>query len=62
MNIDCLEGEHRRASDNHRLGSFKFNGIPPGPKGSQVVKVTFSIDFAHGILEVTAEANSSGLT
>ena len=59
MNIDCLEGEREKASANHQLGNFELEGIPPGPKGSQVVRVTFSID-AHGILEVSAEASSGG--
>ena len=39
--------------DNHFLGKFELNNIPPGPRGSQKVKVFFSV-AEDGILNVTA--------
>ncbi len=36
------------------LGKFDLDGIPPAPRGTPQIKVTFSID-ANGILSVKAE-------
>ena len=45
--------------DNHLLGSFDLNGIPPAPRGVPSIEVTFDID-ANGILNVSAEEKSTG--
>ena len=45
--------------DNHLLGSFNLDGIPPAPRGIPKIEVTFDID-ANGILEVSARDCSSG--
>ena len=45
--------------DNHLLGSFNLEGIPPAPRGTPQIEVTFDID-ANGILNVTAMDKSSG--
>lgn len=45
--------------DNHLLGKFNLEGIPPAPRGVPQIVVTFDID-ANGILNVTAEDKSSG--
>ena len=42
------------AYDNHSLGRFILDGIPPAPRGVPQIEVTFDID-ANGILNVTAE-------
>eukprot|EP00117_Sycon_ciliatum_P018070 scpid98362/ scgid16828/ Heat shock 70 kDa protein cognate 4; Heat shock 70 kDa protein 88E len=39
--------------DNHLLGKFNLEGIPPAPRGSPQIEVTFDID-ANGILNVSA--------
>lgn len=45
--------------DNHLLGKFNLEGIPPAPRGVPQIEVTFDID-ANGILNVTAEDKGTG--
>ena len=45
--------------DNHLLGKFELQGIPPAPKGARQIEVTFDID-ANAILNVTACDKSTG--
>jgi heat shock protein 1/8 len=52
--IKVLEGERARSSDNHVLGTFQLDGIPPAPRGVPQIKVTYDLS-ADGILEVSAE-------
>ena len=40
--------------DNHLLGKFDLTGIPPAPRGTPQIEVTFEID-ANGLLRVSAE-------
>ena len=40
--------------DNHILGKFDLNGIPPAARGVPQIEVTFEIDV-NGILRVSAE-------
>lgn len=40
--------------DNHLLGKFELNGIPPAPRGVPQVEVSFEIT-ADGILQVSAQ-------
>ena len=54
VEIVVLQGERPMARDNKNLGTFKLDGIPPAPRGTPQIKVTFSID-ANGILSVKAE-------
>ena len=49
------------SSDNKTLGRFELMGIPPAPRGTPQVEVTFDID-ANGILHVSAKDMSSGKT
>jgi len=39
--------------DNHLLGKFNLEGIPPAQRGTPQIEVTFDID-ANGILNVNA--------
>jgi heat shock 70kDa protein 1/2/6/8 len=39
--------------DNHQLGKFQLDGIPPMPRGVPQIEVTFDID-ANGILNMSA--------
>ena len=39
--------------DNHMLGKFNVDGIPPAPRGVPQIEVTLDID-ANGILNVSA--------
>ena len=45
--------------DNHSLGRFDLNGIPPAPRGVPQIEVTFEID-ANSILTVTAVEKGVG--
>jgi len=45
--------------DNHLLGKFNLEGIPPAPRGTPQIEVTFDID-ANGILNVNAMDKATG--
>ena len=53
VRINVLEGESNRASENVKLGTFILDDIPPGPPGSQTIRVKFDVDN-NGILTVVA--------
>merc|ERR1719428_1256471 len=59
VNIQVYEGERTMTRDNHRLGQFDLTGIPPAPRGTPQVEVTFDVD-ANGILNVSAVEKGSG--
>jgi len=59
VTIQVYEGERAMTKDNHSLGKFDLNGIPPAPRGTPQIEVTFDID-ANGILNVSAADKSSG--
>lgn len=59
VDIHVLQGERKMASDNKTLGRFELQGIPPGPRGTPQVEVTFDID-ANGILSVSAKDMATG--
>ncbi|GAV03608.1 HSP70-13 [Ramazzottius varieornatus] len=59
VTIQVYEGERAMTKDNHLLGRFDLNGIPPAPRGVPKIEVTFDID-ANGILNVSAEDKSTG--
>ena len=56
---DSFEGERAMTKDNHSLGKFQLEGIPPMPRGVPQIDVTFDID-ANGILNVSALEKSTG--
>ena len=53
VEIHVLQGERPMSADNKALGKFLLGGIPPAPRGTPQVEVTFDID-ANGILNVKA--------
>ncbi|MBL8733471.1 MAG: molecular chaperone DnaK [Planctomycetes bacterium] len=59
VDIHVLQGEREFANDNRTLGRFKLDGIPPAPRGTPQIEVTFDID-ANGILSVTAKDKGTG--
>ncbi|KAI6658483.1 Glucose-regulated protein [Oopsacas minuta] len=59
VTIQVYEGERPMTKDNHLLGSFNLNDIPPAPRGVPQIEVTFEID-TNGIMKVTAEDKGSG--
>ncbi|CAD8100311.1 unnamed protein product [Paramecium primaurelia] len=59
VTISVYEGERPLVKDNHKLGTFDLTGIPPSPRGTPQIEVTFEIN-ADGILQVSASEKSSG--
>ena len=59
MLVKVFEGERELTKDNHELGKFNLDGIPPMPRGQPQIEVTFDLD-ANSILKVTAVEKSTG--
>ncbi len=59
VEIHVLQGERPMAKDNNTIGKFHLNDIPPAPRGTPQVEVTFDID-ANGILHVSAKDKATG--
>jgi len=59
VSISVFEGERALTKDNHNLGKFDLNGIPPAPKGVPQIEVTFEID-ENSILTVSANDKGTG--
>src|SRR6476646_498997 len=59
VEIHVLQGERDFANDNKTLGRFILDGIPPAPRDSPQIEVTFDID-ANGILDVKAKDRATG--
>ncbi len=57
--VQVFEGERQFTKHNNKLGEFNLNGIPPMPRGTPQIEITYDID-ANGILNVTAVEKSSG--
>jgi len=57
--IQVYEGERKMTKDNHILGKFNLEGIPPAARGVPQIEVTFDID-ANGILNVNAADKGTG--
>ena len=54
-----LQGERKVASGNKTIGKFNLDGIPPAPRGTPQIEVTFDLD-ANGILTVNAKDLGTG--
>jgi molecular chaperone DnaK len=59
VEIVVLQGERPMSRDNKVLGTFRLDGIPPAPRGTPQIEVTFDID-ANGILHVSAKDLGTG--
>jgi len=59
VSIRVLQGEREMAADNKLLGNFELVGIPPAPRGTPQIEVTFDID-ANGIVNVSAKDKGTG--
>jgi len=59
VNIAVYEGERAMVKDCHKLGQFDITNIPPAPRGTPQIDVTFEID-ANGILVVSALEKGTG--
>ena len=59
VTIHVLQGERKQAAVNKSLGRFDLSDIPPAPRGTPQIEVTFDID-ANGILNVSAKDKATG--
>jgi molecular chaperone DnaK len=59
VTIKVFQGERELAGANKLLGEFNLEGIPPSPRGTPQIEVTFDID-ANGILHVSAKDKATG--
>ena len=58
VTIVVYEGERALTKDNRQLGKFDLSGIPPAPRGTPQIEVTFDVD-ENGIMEVSAMDKST---
>ncbi len=54
VTIHILQGERKQAGQNKSLGRFDLSDIPPAPRGTPQIEVSFDLD-ANGILNVSAK-------
>ncbi|AKK20272.1 molecular chaperone DnaK [Candidatus Liberibacter africanus] len=59
VSIRICQGERKMFADNKLLATFDLVGIPPAPKGTPQIEVTFDID-ANGIVQVSAKDKGTG--
>ena len=59
VTIKVFQGEREIAAGNKVLGEFNLEGIPPAPRGTPQIEVSFDID-ANGILHVGAKDKGTG--
>jgi len=57
--IQVFEGERAMTKDNHLLGKFELSGIPPAPRGTPQIEVSFEVDV-NSVLHVSAKDQGSG--
>merc|ERR1711916_381508 len=56
--IQVFEGERAMTKDNHLLGKFELTGVPPAPRGTPQIEVSFEVDV-NSILHVVAKDQGS---
>ena len=61
MLIRVFEGERAIANDNRLCGEFELSGIPPAPRGSAHIELSFEMDI-DGTLHVSATEQTTGKT
>ena len=59
VTIHVLQGERKQAGQNKSLGQFDLSDIPPAPRGTPQIEVSFDLD-ANGILNVSAKDKATG--
>ena len=59
VTIQVFEGERQLTAHNNKLGEFNLRGLPPMPRGTPQIEITYDVD-ANGILQVSAVEKSSG--
>ena len=59
VELEVVQGDDPIASRNRRLSRVRLEGLPPGPRGSVRVTVTFAVD-ASGLMTISAREKSTG--
>jgi molecular chaperone DnaK len=59
VTIHVVQGERKQAAQNKSLGRFDLADIPPAPRGTPQIEVSFDLD-ANGILNVSAKDKATG--
>ena len=59
VTVHVMQGEREMAAGNKSLGRFDLTDIPPAPRGTPQIEVSFDID-ANGILNVSAKDKATG--
>jgi L1 cell adhesion molecule like protein len=59
VSIQVFEGERTQTKHNNCLGTFQLDGIPPAPRGTPQIEVSFDVD-ANGIMNIEASDKGSG--
>ena len=59
VDIRVGQGERPMFEGNKEIGRFQLSDIPPAPRGTPQIEVTFDID-ANGILNVSAKDKATG--
>jgi len=59
VEVHVLQGERKMARDNKTLGKFQLVDLPPAPRGTPQIEVSFDID-ANGIVHVSATDKGTG--
>ena len=59
VTIQVYEGERSQTAKNNKLGEFQLTALPPMPRGTPQIEITYEVD-ANGILSVAAVEKSSG--
>lgn len=59
VNIQVFEGERGMTKSNRLLGQFELSNIPPAPRGTPQIEVSFDVD-ANGILSISAVDKGTG--
>lgn len=49
-----FEGERAMTVDNNHLGAFELAGIPPAPRGTPQIEVTFEVDASGCVTSLRA--------
>ena len=58
VTVQVFEGERPMTRDNNKLGEFQLSGIPPMPRGTPQIEITYEVN-ADGILSVSAVEKST---
>jgi heat shock protein 1/8 len=59
VTIQVYEGERPMTKNNNLLGTFQLDGIPPAPRGTPQIEITYDLD-RNGILNITAVEKAGG--